>query len=148
MLSQVKARDTNMLIYLELFLWSWNCLFWRNEMYWNLSTRSIAETFSSWTILKCLYFFLNSHEKYVAAKVLEYIQPFSLGIHRNVAGQMVASYPGSLITKCTNQTSLQIMVYVLCFIGIIVCVLLVFFFHNILGAPNTILKPGFWQNLL
>lgn len=74
---------------------------------------------------------------------MEYIQLFSLGIHRNVEGQMVASCPGSLITKCTNQTGLQIMVYVLYFIGIIVCVLLVGFFLNILGAPNTTLKSGF-----
>lgn len=76
--------------------------------------------------------FLNLHEKHVVGKVLEYIQPFSLGIHRNVAGQMVASCPGSLITKCANQTGLQIMVCVPYFIGIIVCVLLVggFFFFS------------------
>lgn len=53
---------------------------------------------------------------------------------------MVALCPGSLITKCTNQTSLQIMVCVLYFVGIMVCVLLVVFFVSVLSAPNATLK--------
>lgn len=71
-------------------------------------------------------FFFNSCEKYVDGNLLGYIQSFSLGIHRNVVGQMVASCPGSLITKTTDQIVLQILLY---FIGIIACVLL--FFLNI-----------------
>lgn len=73
----------------------------------------------------CLFFF-NLFEKYVVGNLLGYIQSFSLGIHRNVVGQIVASCPGSLITKTTDQIVLQIL---LCFIGIIACVLL--FFLNI-----------------
>lgn len=49
---------------------------------------------------------------------------------------MVAPCPGSLITKCTNQTGLQIMVCVLYFVGIMLCVLLVVFFLSGLSAPK------------
>lgn len=76
----------------------------------------------------------------LVGKPLKSSQQFSLGIHRNVGRQMVAPCPGSLITKCTNQTSLQIMVCVLYFVGIMVCVLLVVFFLSVLSVPNATLK--------
>lgn len=53
---------------------------------------------------------------------------------------MVAPCPESLITKCTNQTGLQIMLCVLYFVGKMVCVLLAVLFLSVLSAPNATLK--------
>lgn len=64
--------------------------------------RSRAETFLPLNNIEMSLFF-NLHKKYVVKKLLEYIQPFSLGLHRNVAGQMVASCPGSSLQNVLTK---------------------------------------------